>query len=117
MVTDKELLAAAEACKHFKQIIKGCEIEIHTDLQNLVYDEAHHASMRVLLMHLLLVEEYWAKFVPRQLMRQNIFLQVTTSINTGTISSLLIWGLSSTNKNLTRNLRNRSQTSTPVCLI
>ena len=62
-VTDQELLAAAEACKHFKQIIKGCEITIHTDHQNLVYDEARHASMRVLRTRLLLDEEYGAKFV------------------------------------------------------
>ena len=34
-VTGQELLAASEACKHFAQIIRGCEIRIHTDHQML----------------------------------------------------------------------------------
>ena len=34
MVMDQELLAATEACRHCKQIIKGCEVTIRTDHQN-----------------------------------------------------------------------------------
>ena len=51
MVTDQELLATAEVCKHFKLIIKGCEVRIHMDHKNLVYDKARHSSMRVLRTH------------------------------------------------------------------
>ncbi len=38
-VTGQELLAASEACKHFGQMIRGCEIQIHTDHQNLTHND------------------------------------------------------------------------------
>ena len=38
-VTGQELLACVEACKHFDQIICGCEIKIFTDHQNLTNSE------------------------------------------------------------------------------
>ncbi len=44
-VTGQELLAAVEACKHFAQIIQGCEIRIHTDHQNLTHDDTHHTNL------------------------------------------------------------------------
>jgi hypothetical protein len=37
-VTDQELLAVLEACKHFKQIIHGCNITVHTDHKNLTFN-------------------------------------------------------------------------------
>jgi len=45
-VTGQELLAAAEACKHFEQIIRGCELRIHTDHQNLTHHDTVHANLR-----------------------------------------------------------------------
>ncbi len=39
-------MAAVEACKHFAQIIRGCEIRIHTDHQNLTHDDTCHANLR-----------------------------------------------------------------------
>ena len=44
-VTGQELLAAAEACKHFAQIIRRCEIRIHTDHQNLTHHNTVHANL------------------------------------------------------------------------
>jgi hypothetical protein len=44
-VTGQELLADVEACKHFGQIIRGCEIRIHTDHQNLMHDDTRHANL------------------------------------------------------------------------
>ena len=63
MMHSSNYITDQEACKHFKQIIKGCKVTIHMDHQNLVYDEARHGSMRVLRTCLLLDEEYGAKFV------------------------------------------------------
>ena len=45
-VTGQELLAAVEACKHFAQIIRGCEIRIHMDHQNLTHNGTVHINLR-----------------------------------------------------------------------
>ncbi|KAL7528932.1 hypothetical protein ACHAXR_002707 [Thalassiosira sp. AJA248-18] len=59
-ITEKELLAAYEACKHFHNIIHGCEITIYSDHMNLMYDDAHHVNGRVLRQRLALDQEYGA---------------------------------------------------------
>ncbi len=45
-VKGQELLAASEACKHFGQIICGCEIRVHTDHQNLTHNDTVHVNLR-----------------------------------------------------------------------
>jgi hypothetical protein len=62
-VTGQELLAAAEACKHFAQIIRGCEIRIHTDHQNLTYDDTMHVNLREQRTRIFLDEEFAPIFV------------------------------------------------------
>ena len=40
------MLACVEACKHFTQIIRGCELRIHTDHKNLTHDDTQHVNLR-----------------------------------------------------------------------
>ncbi len=44
--TGQELLACVEACKHFAQIIRGCEVRIHTDHKNLTHNDTQHVNLR-----------------------------------------------------------------------
>ena len=47
--TDKELLAMDKGCQCFDNVIRGAEIIIHSDHQNLTFgDETRHVSQRVL---------------------------------------------------------------------
>jgi hypothetical protein len=46
MVTGQELLAAVETCKQFSQIIRGWDIRIHMDHQNLTHDDTCHVNLR-----------------------------------------------------------------------
>jgi hypothetical protein len=62
-VTGQELLAASEACKHFAPIIRGCEIRIHTDHQNLTYDDTVHVNLREQRTRIFLDEEFAPTFV------------------------------------------------------
>ena len=55
--TDKELLAIVETLKQFKTMLKGQDVVVHTDHQNLTYESTEHTSDRVLRQRLLL-EEY-----------------------------------------------------------
>ena len=45
-VTGQELLACVDACKHFAQIISGCEVRIHTDHKNLTHDDTQHVNLQ-----------------------------------------------------------------------
>jgi len=62
-VTGQELPACAEACKHFDQIIRGCEIKIFTDHQNLTHDQTQHANLREQRAQFFLDAEYQPKFI------------------------------------------------------
>ncbi len=62
-VTGQELLVAAEACKHFGQIIRGCEIRIHTDHQNLTHNDTMHANLREQRTRIFLDAEFAPTFV------------------------------------------------------
>ena len=62
-VTGQELLAAVEACKHFDQIIRGCEIRIHSDHKNLTHDGTVHVNLREQRARIFLDSEYAATFV------------------------------------------------------
>jgi hypothetical protein len=62
-VTGQELLAAVEACKHFAQIIRGCEIRIHTDHQNLTHDDTRHTNLREQRARIFLDSEFAPTFV------------------------------------------------------
>ena len=62
-VTDQELLAAKEACRHFHPIIYGCEIRIHTDHKNLTEPTTNHQSLPVHRTRIKLDQEYKAKFI------------------------------------------------------
>jgi len=62
-VTGQELLACVEACKHFDQIIRGCEINIFTDHQNLTHDQTQHANLREQRARIFLDAEYQPKFI------------------------------------------------------
>ena len=62
-VTGQELLACVEACKHFDQIIPGCEINIFTDHQNLTHDQTQHANLREQRARFFLDAEYQPKFI------------------------------------------------------
>jgi hypothetical protein len=44
-VTYQELLAILEACKHFKQIIHGCNITVHTDHKNLTFKQPNNLTL------------------------------------------------------------------------
>jgi hypothetical protein len=46
-VTEQELLVILESCKHFKNIIHGCNVTVHTDHKNLTYSPTQHANTRV----------------------------------------------------------------------
>ena len=59
----QELLAAVEACKHFSQIIRGCEIQIHTDHQNLMNDNTQHANIREMRARIFLDSEFAPSFI------------------------------------------------------
>jgi hypothetical protein len=45
-VTDQELFTIFEACKHFKQIIHGCKIMMHTIHKNLTFSTAQQSNDR-----------------------------------------------------------------------
>jgi hypothetical protein len=45
-VTEQELLAVVEACKHFGQIICGYQIRNHTSHQNLNHNNTRHINLR-----------------------------------------------------------------------
>jgi len=62
-ITGQELLACVEACKHFEQIIQGCEIRIHTDHQNLMYEQTQHANLGEQRATNFLDAEYQPKFI------------------------------------------------------
>jgi hypothetical protein len=62
-VTGQELVAAVEACKHFAQIIKGCNIWIHTDHQNLTHDDTCHVNLRELCTRIFLDAGFAPSFV------------------------------------------------------
>ena len=62
-VTGQELLAAAEACKHFAQMIHGCEVRIHTDHQNLTHQDTVHVNLREQRTRIFLDSEFGATFV------------------------------------------------------
>jgi hypothetical protein len=57
-VTEQELLAILESCKHFKNIIHGCEVTVHTDHKNLTYSPTQRANARVERTMILLNEEF-----------------------------------------------------------
>jgi hypothetical protein len=62
-VTGQELLAAYEACKHFDQIIWGCDVRFHADHQNLTHDGTVHVNLREQRTRILLDSEWGATFV------------------------------------------------------
>jgi hypothetical protein len=45
--TEQELLAILESCKHFKNIIHGCNVTVHTDHKNLTYSPTQCVNARV----------------------------------------------------------------------
>jgi hypothetical protein len=63
MVTGQELLAAVMVCKHVAQIIRGCDIRIHTDHQNLTHNDTHHVNLRELHTRFFLDAEFAPTFV------------------------------------------------------
>jgi hypothetical protein len=62
-VTGQELLAAVEACKHISQLIRGCEIRIHTDHQNLTQDDTQHENLREMRARIFLDSEFAPTFI------------------------------------------------------
>jgi hypothetical protein len=60
-VTDQELLAILEACKHFKQIIHGCDITVHTNYKNLTFNKTQQSNACVERSLILLQEEFRVK--------------------------------------------------------
>ncbi len=46
-VTEQELLTILESCKHFKNIIHGCNVTVHTDHKNLTYSPTQRMNARV----------------------------------------------------------------------
>ena len=65
-ITEKEFLAAHEACKYFHEIIYGCNIKIHSDHMNLQFEIARHTNGRVMRQRLELDGTYQAKFFTSQ---------------------------------------------------
>jgi hypothetical protein len=59
-VTEQELLAILELCKHFNNIIQGCNITVHTDHKNLTYSPTQCANSRVERPMILLNKEFGA---------------------------------------------------------
>jgi hypothetical protein len=57
-VTEQELLGILESCKHFKNIIHGCNVTVHTDHKNLTYSPTQCANARVERTMILLNEEF-----------------------------------------------------------
>jgi hypothetical protein len=57
-VTEQELLMILESSKHFKNIIHGCDVTVHTDHKNLTYSPTQRANARVERMMTLLNEEF-----------------------------------------------------------
>ncbi len=57
-VTEPELLAISESCKHFKNIIHGCNVTVHTDHKNLTYSPTQRANARVKQTMILLNEDF-----------------------------------------------------------
>ncbi len=51
-------MAAVKACKHFDQIIQGCEIRIHSDHKNLTHDGTVHVNLREQQARIFLDSEY-----------------------------------------------------------
>ena len=62
-VTGQKHLACVEACKHFNQIIQGCEINIYTDHQNLTHKQTQHANLLKQRAQIFLDAEYQPKFI------------------------------------------------------
>jgi hypothetical protein len=62
-VTGQELLACVEVCKHFGQIIQGCEINIYTDHQNLTHEQTQHTNLHEQQARIFLDAEYQPKFI------------------------------------------------------
>jgi hypothetical protein len=60
-VTDQQLLAVLEACKHFKQIIHSCNITVHTDHKNLTFNTAQQSNDCVERFLILFQEEFRVK--------------------------------------------------------
>jgi hypothetical protein len=54
---------AVEACKHFTQIIRGCNIQIHTDHHNLTHDDTHCVNLREHRIRIFLDAEFAPTFV------------------------------------------------------
>jgi hypothetical protein len=46
-VTEHELLAILESCKHFKNIIHKCNVTVHTDHKNLTYSPTQCTNVTV----------------------------------------------------------------------
>ena len=62
-VTSQELLAVVEGCRHFRNIIFGGDITIHSDHKNLCHDsQTMHRNSRVHRQRIELDNEYHAKF-------------------------------------------------------
>ena len=59
----KELLAAVKACKHFGQIIRRCNLTIHTDHKNLTHDDMQHVSLQEQCVKIFLDQEFAHTFV------------------------------------------------------
>ncbi len=57
-VIEQELLAILESCKHFKNIIHGCNVTVHTDHKNLTYSPTQCANARVEWLMILLNKEF-----------------------------------------------------------
>jgi hypothetical protein len=57
-VTEQELLVILESCKHFNNIIHGCNITVHTDHKNLTYSPTQCTNARVERTIILLNEEF-----------------------------------------------------------
>ncbi len=57
-MTEQELLAILESCKHFKNIIHGCNVTVHTDHKNLTYSPTQRKNARVERTMILLNEEF-----------------------------------------------------------
>ncbi len=62
-VTGQELLACVEACKHFDKIIRGCQINIYNDHQNLTHKQTQHANLGKQQARIFLDAEYQPKFI------------------------------------------------------
>jgi hypothetical protein len=60
-IINQELLAILETCKHFKQIIHGCNITVNTNHKNLTFNIAQRSNAHVERSLILLQEEFGVK--------------------------------------------------------